>query len=191
MQLNSHQFQPMYDLLGIDVKDLGCVMLDVEMPEEALALKQEIRHLYSAKDPKKFWIRGFVADRNPHVTLLYGLLKPAYGEYRAHVDYVLAGWKKEDVTVESIGTFDTPFEDEPYFCVVAKVAQAASLKDAFDRLSLIPHVNTNAQWKPHVTICYIDKAKGKEYRDEVVAQVAKALVGKTLKAGSINYGKKK
>jgi hypothetical protein len=89
-QLSSHQYGDIYKAMGINVNELGCVMLDLDGSK----IEDHIdpQNLYFSKDKQKFWIKGFVAGKVPHVTLLYGLLKSAT-LYKKYIDQVLTGWE--------------------------------------------------------------------------------------------------
>lgn len=192
MSINANQYKPIYDLLKIDVNNLGCVMMKLPAPPDLVDYVKHVDGLYTSPDPNKFWIVGNSALKNPHITLLYGLLKPAYGEFRRFVDYVLEGWKCKELEVDKIDFFDSPFADEPYYCIVAKFKVTPLLQEGFDRLSLLPHVNTTGGvYRPHCTIMYLDKRKGEKYRDKIMADLSKMLVGKVCPTGELDYGKDK
>lgn len=187
-QLSAHGFKDLYQGLGIDLATLGCVMLDLNAVPRPASLGDG--DLYVSKDPKRFWIDGWVADSTPHATVLYGLLTPAY-EQRARVFQVLDGWDPEHVTVERVGFFPSPYPDEPYWCVVAHVFKSPELLEGHDRLSFLPHVDTFAGYQPHVTLGYIPTSKGEAFRDVLVATLGAELTGVRLRVDGINLGSRK
>lgn len=153
-QLNSNQFPQVYEDLALDLSKLGCVMLDIDHEFPALPAKlQSI--LYYTKNEDRFWIDGYVAQDNAHVTLLYGLLHEAQS-YKKHIISVLSGWSIEFVTIKDIGFFPSPFKDDPYFCIIAKIEVSPELKDGHQRLQLLPHVDTYPEYKPHITLAYVE-----------------------------------
>jgi 2'-5' RNA ligase len=188
-QLNSHQFKEVYEWLGIKVADLGCVMLDVA---PVLFKSNEVRevfedignYFYKSENNDRFWIDGFVAQKTPHATLLYGLLQPAEN-YKRHIDRVLEDWKAEPLKIKEIGFFESPYEDDPYYCIVAHLEVTKNLKEGNDRLQFLPHINTFAGYKPHITIAYIEKDD--TYRDEIITSL-KFLEGKELEVTGVNLG---
>lgn len=190
-QLNSNQFPQVYQWLGIDVDKLGCVMADI-MPDPLLSMfSYNIDQLsfYYSKDPAKFWINGWCANTNPHVTLLFGLLQPACN-FAPHIFQVMQGWDMPTVEVEDVGFFESPYEDEPYYCVVAHLKVTPALLEGHQRLEFLPHINTFAGYRPHVSICYIKQDQG--LRDNVVAMLKQALVGKELTVSpTLNLGGEK
>lgn len=185
-QLSSHQFEDIYKKLGINVNNLGCVMLDVEKKDIDNLLDEE--ELYTARDKKKFWIKGFVAGKKAHVTLLYGLLKQGK-LYEPYIKKVLAEWKLGAVEVEKISYFDSAFKDEPYYCIIAKIKVTEKLLEGHQRLSFLPHINTYANYTPHMTIAYIKKNDA--LRNRVIRDYTESLKGKTLKITGINLGEDK
>jgi hypothetical protein len=165
MYSNSNQLPTLPDTLarlGLHRDRLGCIMLDIGplipaglIPEEAL---------YTSANPDRHWIRGAVGVDGAHVTLKYGLdprLTPA------DVDSVLDGWSEpETIGFADLELFESPYEDDPYTCIVVRVHETDIL-EAHDRLSALPHIDTFPVWKPHATIAYVHP----EWADRVVALV--------------------
>lgn len=177
-QLSSHQFPSVYQDLGIDLGKLGCVMADLEpivMPDWMAP-----DSLYVTNDPTKFWIDGWVARKTPHVTVLYGLMQPAW-RWRENVLEVTKGWSLPSVRVEKVGFFDSPYESDPYYCIVAHVETSPALLEGHHRLQMLPHIDTFAGYRPHFTLAYIAKAKGEAFRDRVIRLLNREITGKTLK----------
>lgn len=186
MALSAHQFPGVYEALGIDLRTLGCIMLDVEpLPVSALLAKLGIQP-YTSPDTAKFWIRGAVADETAHATLLYGLLKTG-PEWRDHVDTVLAGWAPDALQVDHVGYFGSPYPDEPYWCIVAHLIVTDNLAEGNARLAFLPHVNTFAGYRPHVTLAYISGTEAE--RDAAIAALNVELAGARFPvAPNLNYG---
>lgn len=196
-QLSSHNFKNVYQGLGINLSKLGCVMLDTEPivlpnfiiqdPKSGSGCNWDALfglETYKSKDPERFWIDGYVGHQ-PHVTLLYGLLHEAKN-YEWHIEQLLEGWEMPTVTIESVGHFDSPYADEPYYCIVAHLEVTNKLLEGHQRLEFLPHINTFAGYKPHVTIGYIKK-------DDVYLNMFKEdlnhyLHGKELKIIGLNLG---
>jgi len=180
-QLSAHQFSKVYKDLSIDLDTLGCVMLDVEsIAPPALDIE-----LYYAKNKARFWINGWVADETPHITLLYGLLDKDYN-WEGHIKTVLSDWVAEEIEIESIGHFDSPYQDEEYYCIVAHIKPTDELLEGHKRLEFLPHVNTFTGYKPHVTLCYIKKDLQK--RNELLKALNQKLSGKKLAIKQLNLG---
>lgn len=183
--LNSHNFENIYKELGIDLDELGCIMIDLyangipDFPAKGL--------LYKTIDPKKFWIDGFVARKTPHITLLYGLLDSGKN-WEKYIEQVLGGWKLDSVKIKEVGYFESPYKEEPYYCIVAHVEITPELQEGHDRLSFLPHINTFPGYKAHFTLAYIKKDEAQ--RDIIIDYYNKNLVGKEIKIQGINLGGK-
>jgi hypothetical protein len=188
-QLNAHQFKDLYEDLGIEVNKLGCVMLDTEGIPKPLMYELEIPEVfYTAKNPEHFWIKGYVGDE-PHVTLLYGLLTPAY-EQPENIATVMNGWELPEVTIKEFGYFESPMKDEEYYCIVAHIEVTPKLVEGKERLEFLPHVNTFTGYMPHATIAYIKKDE--KVRDRMVSDLNKLFGGRTLKTKpELNLGSAK
>jgi hypothetical protein len=183
---NSNDFRDMYKKLGINQDKLGCIMLNIdkdaipELPEEFKDL------LYTSKNKERFWIKGFVGGDEPHCTLLYGLMESGK-KNKKYVDKVLGDWKPDAIKVASIGFFDSPYKDDPYYCIVAHLEVTDNLLEGRSRLELLPHINTFPGYKAHVTIAYIEK--NDDAKKKIIKHYKDTLVGKKLKVDGLNYGK--
>ena len=180
-QLNAHQFEEVYEWLGINLDDLGCVMLDLgSIKNEFPALP-----LHFTNDSKRFWINGWVADKTSHITLLYGLLEKGHN-YEKHIERVLDGWKLTEVEIADIGFFKSPYADEDYYCIVAHIKATPELLEGHQRLEFLPHINTFTGYKPHLTLCYIEPDE--KVRDDVINELKSKLTGQKIKVKSLNLG---
>lgn len=184
-QLNSHQFEQIYNDLKIDLDDLGCVMLDLE-PIKNIYVNEE--DLYKTSNEKRFWIDGWVADNAPHVTLLYGLLANGH-DWSEYIEKVLKTWDFDGVTIENIGFFDSPYPDEDYYCIVAHLKTSEELLEGHRRLEFLPHINTFTGYKPHMTLCYIKKDK--DLRDKLIKKLNSKFRHKEIMIKGLNLGTKK
>lgn len=164
--------------IGLAVSELGCIMLDVAMPDISEAIPPA--WAYSSEDPAHWWITGVQTEG--HVTLLYGLL-PDLVDALA-VDEVLADWELPTVESSGLDIFPSPFPDEPYACIVARVG-SPELGDAHARLSLLPHINTYPEYKAHVTLAYVHR----DYAAKAVAAITHIMGGQLrFTALGLNYG---
>lgn len=189
-EIKAHNYKEIYEALGYNLSKLGCLMLDTEpiktiyyqiMQDGITAYFPE----YKAKNKERFWIDGYVADKTPHLTLFYGFLQEA-GCYRWHIEKLLEGTNISSVKIEDIIFFESPYEDEPYYCVVAKVEKTQELLEAHNKMTLLPNIQTFPDYKPHITIAYI--IKDEAIRDDFITHIKKELVGKELKVLGLNYG---
>lgn len=180
--LNSNQFKTVYDWLGLKISGLGCVMLDLEpLPNMHSIAYDGVTHaLYTSENKERFWINGWIADKQPHITLLYGLLQKA-PNYAEHIKVVLEGWSMQEAEIEDVDFFESPYEDEPYWCIIAKIKKDPVLMEGNQRLSFLPHINTFPTYTPHMTVCYVKTSMGEEWRDNLIATFKEAWVGKKMK----------
>ena len=181
---NANQFREMYSELSINIDKLGCIMLDIDNSIPNLISKQDL-HFTSNSD--RFWINGFVAGHTPHITLLYGLLESGKTTYRKYVDEVLKDWKCDSVEVDHVDFFDSPYSDEPYYCIIAHLKITDELKQGNQLLQLLPHINTFPEYKAHTTIAYI--RKDENLRNNIIDSYNDILSGAQLLVTGINYGK--
>ena len=170
--LSSYHFRDMYEEMGVPWDDPYCVMLKTapifleDIPEEAL---------HYSKTQK--YAQGHVSKDKPHSTLLYGLLPPTR---RSHVDRVLEGWSLDQVAIKDIEIFEPAGQE--YDVVVASLWDEGLL-EAHQRLSFLPHISTHPTFKPHITICYVEKGWAKPVR-----QICRKLIGAEFKTYGIDYG---
>lgn len=163
--MNAYQLKCL-PAMGINIRDLGCVMLDVEPLDIKGVIPDE--WAYHSENPKLAHVSGIQTEA--HITLLFGLLENA-NRIREAVDEVLDGWEPGEVYTQTIEAFQSPIPDEPYSCIVAKLQVSRQLKDAHARLSLLPHIDTHPQYLPHVTIAYVHKDRC----SDAIAAVRRAL----------------
>lgn len=188
-QLNSHMFEDMYKKMGIDLDTLGCVMLDlVPLVDMRTAPEFVLPYLHESYNKKRKWIKGWVVGETPHITLLYGLMENAHN-WQNQISNVLSDWKFKEATIEEIGYFDSSYEDEECYCIVAHIKKTPALVEGNERLEFLPHINTFTGYKPHMTICYLKKDK--KVLDDCLIKFNKLWKNKNLKViQKINLGYK-
>ncbi|MEK6879785.1 MAG: 2'-5' RNA ligase family protein, partial [Nanoarchaeota archaeon] len=126
-----------------------------------------------------------VSDKTPHMTLLYGFLTEAK-TLQPYIEKVLEGWNLPSVKIADISFFNSPYEDAPYYCIIAKIEVSDELLEGHRRLEFLPHINTFTGYTPHITIAYI--IKDEAIRDDFIAHLKKEWLGKELKITGLNYG---
>lgn len=197
-ELKAHNYPEVYKALGLNLNTLGCVMLDLEPIPEMTFIIQDHKdgaqvnydrymhdYWHVSSNKERFWIDGYVANKTPHVTLLYGLIHTAKN-YLWHIEQVLKDWKLDEVEVDHFGYFESPYADEPYYCVVGHLKITPELQQGHDRLCMLPHLKTFPGYKAHVTIAYIKKDD--LIRDEFIADLTREFAGKKLGVTGVNYG---
>lgn len=189
-EIKAHDYPEIYEMLGYNLSKLGCLMLDTEpiitvyyqiMQDGITAYFPE----YKAKNKDRFWIDGYVADKTPHITLFYGFLQESKC-YKKHIEILLKDTNLNTVTIKEISYFDSPYPDEDYYCIVAKVEMTPELEYAHNKMKLLPTIHTFPLYKPHITIAYI--IKDEYIRDDFIKHLSEKLVGQEIKVLGLNYG---
>lgn len=189
--MNAYQLKCLRDM-GIVPGQLGAVMLDVEPVDVSHIL--EPGWDFITADPALPYITKFQQEGGPaHITLKYGLLKPAYA-IRWAIDEVLDGWEWGEVTANGATLFPGARRDadtgEGYKTLVLRIARTPELMDGNARLSFLPHIDTFPEYKPHLTLAYLKE----EFADEALARVRSELFedpgfpSLELKPVELNYG---
>lgn len=181
-QISAHQFtKKVYEKLDINLNKLGYILLETE----PILFNFDENNLYKSKNKDRFWINGYISDKKPHCTLLYGLLESGQ-TYKKYVDTVLKDWKLNYLKIENFDFFNSPYKDDNYFCIVAKIEVTNKLMEGHNRLEFLPHINTFDTYKPHITIAYIKKDES--LRDKIIEDLNKTYSNKLIKIKNINYG---
>lgn len=163
---------------------LGCIMMGLEPLKVGDLIQEE--DLYYAKDNDLFWIDGLTGEKVPHVTLLFGLMQSGQ-TWKPYVDKALEGWSLSTVEIDNVSYFDSPYETEPYYCLVAKLVVSSQLADANARLRKLPHIDYYPSYIPHSTIAYIKK--NDSLRDEILYALNNRFAGKKIKTTELDYGR--
>lgn len=177
-KIAAHDIPDLYDGIDIDPDNLGCIMVDTQ---KVAVLK----HVEDAEDDlltKGSHTVGAVAEVEPHITLLYGLLENG-NVWKKKVDAVLKGWEMKTATIESVGFFET---DKGY-AVIAHIEKSDKLVDGHERLTLLPHIKTFSEYKPHMTLAWL---KPEADVNKWVKALDEVYKGKKIKVSGINYGDK-
>lgn len=178
MDIGARHFPQMYIDLGIDIKYLGCIMLQVE--------PFNVRDIIDSEDLyySDYITEPLVGEKEPHITLLYGLLQSGLA-MKKHVDTVLDGWELKEIEIAGASYFETDVEGEGYYCIIAEVVLTPVLIEGNWRLHLLPHVDTYP-YKPHCTLAYIKKDEAR--LNEYIEKLNKRYVGAVLRVARIDYG---
>lgn len=177
--------------VGVDVKRLGYVGLTFD----SLAVREELDmqrwgvriierdYVHAPEGDYRSWVAGPVAESGAHVTAKYGLLTPAY-EMKDVINELI-GWPREiTVEIEDIEVFPSPYADLQYGCLVARLG-GDQLREMNAALSVLPHVDSFTEYKPHLTIAYLTPDVA-SYAG--VPEATSWLVGTQLAVTGIDYG---
>lgn len=151
--------------LGIDLNNLGCLMLDVESP-----FKENLP-AWSEYVPKEF-----------HVTVRYGFLPCVT---KNHVRAVYGSDDRRPLYREPLfitGTSLFSSQDRNVECIVARIATTKALLELNDDLAVLPNVRT-FPYNPHVTLMYAPRGFYKARQDDIMAYLKP-----DVKVLGLNYG---
>lgn len=162
-----HEFSELFKQLDININELGAVMLPVEPFDIFGEGREEILHqedLYASNDPAKFWIQGDVSEK-AHITLLYGLIRPAYVQKNA-INTLLETWDRPEYLVpERITIFPSQDKEEPGYAAIVVEVEDQHLVEAHQRLSYLPHINTFPEYRAHMTLAYVKIEEAQKWMD--------------------------
>ncbi len=186
MPVNANQFPGVYDQLGVNVNQLGAIMLDVEPFEVVDYVEGGKADLHVSPNAERFWIDGAVAESEAHLTLLMGLMESGL-TWRGLVDTVLDGWNPPPLQIVDVDVFRSPFDDEPYSCIVGHVKVTPELLEGRQRLQLLPHVDTFSDYRPHITLAYVEPEAESKWLS-ALRQKSAGFIGSRHLVTKINYG---
>jgi 2'-5' RNA ligase len=135
--------------------DFGCIMIEFPVTNwnEIISSIDE-SDLYEEEGEE------YGIQKNPHLTLLYGLESNVSKEQVEDIlNGVMQGSKPIEIELENINLF----ENEDYDVVKFNVKKTELLQKLFDSLSTLPNQNTFKDYQPHITIAYVKKGLGKKY----------------------------
>lgn len=132
--------------------EYGCVMVEVPVSNWG--------EITSFIDPEDVYTGGDDShgiQELPHVTILYGLHKEVTPEMVKSVFEEFT----ESINIEVNGV--DIFENKDYDVVKFNVNPDGALQELHDKLSEFPNSNEYSDYKPHITIAYVNKGMGKKY----------------------------
>lgn len=139
-------------------------------PEEVCALVQSARDQIDRDDldPDE----GFGPD--PHVTILYGL----GDDQEREATEIL---KKAGPLQAKVAALDT-FETDDYDVVIFRL-ESDAMQKLHDELDDLPNDNQWPEYKPHMTVAYVQPGLGQKYVDELESD----LVGQNFVANQVEF----
>jgi 2'-5' RNA ligase len=133
--------------------EYGCVMVEVPVSNwDEITSIIDPEDIYTESGDDNYGIQ-----KNPHLTLLYGIHDDVTPEQVQSVFDNFDG----DINIEVNGI--DIFENEKFDVVKFNVNPQGSLQELHDKLSQFPNSNQFNDYKPHITLCYTKKGTGKKY----------------------------
>lgn len=137
----------------------GCAMLELDFPQmESLHEQIDSEDVYVEEGDSSYGL-----EKNPHVTLLYGLHEDVEGDV---VKKICMGHQYESIVLENVSCF----ENEKFEVLKFDVS-GESLHECNKKLSQLPHTTDYPDYHPHVTIGYLKPGTGKKYVDKMKDQI--------------------
>jgi hypothetical protein len=182
-QVSANDFPGLYDDIDIvDVDKLGCIMIDTGTVKVTKFVEDGKADLIEATDGSDHAM-GAVAEKEAHVTLLFGLLENG-NIWKDKVDTVLEGWTLDSVTINDVTAFDLGDS----YAIVGLIKKTPELIDGHERLTLLPHIQTFSEYKPHLTLAYVEHDQATA--DKWVKALRAEYKGAEPSTKGINYGDK-
>ena len=113
---------------------------------------------------------------------MFGLLRSGQ-ELKKHVTAVLEGWELPNIKIKEVNFFYG--QTGEYVTIVALVDVTDELKEGHQRLSLLPHINTFGEYKPHITLAYV---KASADWEGYVGELDKKFRGQFVAVKGVNLG---
>ncbi|MFA5396572.1 MAG: 2'-5' RNA ligase family protein [Methanogenium sp.] len=132
---------------------LSCLMVPVPVTKEIKALQNLIPDnvIYLPDDPEKG------REEHPHITVVFGLVTENIEEIKEAV-------QNTDPIVISFDNKTSIFEPDPEYDVVKVDVRSSQLSKMNNKLQEHFEIQTDhPEYKPHLTIAYVKKGKGKDY----------------------------
>ena len=134
--------------------DFGCVLLELDIPNwnEITSLIQP-DDIYSPSNDTTYGIQN-----DPHVTVLYGL----HGNIDdTKVIEIINKYKYQDLGLNVIGLDN--FKNNDFEVVKFGVSPTQNLQDFNKELSQLPNSNEFPEYKPHITVGYVNPGTSDKY----------------------------
>jgi len=166
-----------FELINKKSKNYGCVMAkykdDILNPLTKIIRKEDL--YVDPNDPIKDGI-----EKNPHTTLLYGLLPSVTKEQIENVLFASQDWTNVFTLVGTYNTKINPkcigvtiFEKDDYDVLVLEMADERFNK-ANELLKTLPYESEYPDYIAHTTLAYLQKGNAEGYR-ESIKEIAKNI----------------
>lgn len=134
--------------------EYGCVMLDLDVPNwKEVTSVIHPDDIYSSTEDSSYGIQN-----DPHVTVLYGIHSDVDD---SKVVQIINKWKHQDLSVETTGLEN--FQNQNFDVVKYGVNTSQNLQDFNKELSELPNSNEFPEYKPHVTVGYLQPGSSTKY----------------------------
>jgi hypothetical protein len=135
--------------------EYGCVMIDFDISNW-----NQLLDSIDKDDIYEISGKNYGLQERPHLTLLYGLHKEVSDE---DILNCFKGFKIDDFKIKIKGV--SIFENKEFDVVKLGVENSETLTEINRRLSELPNSNEYPDYKPHLTLAYLKKGRGKKYEN--------------------------
>lgn len=186
--MTAHNHAELLAGFGVNLNELGCVMLETEpLPVRSWVGFGDTDDVWvSAPEGHPWrWVKGPVAETGAHVTVKYGLLEKASEPRTAYaVGGLMADYQPGmTLRVGDIEIFPEPAISElGYACIVARIDDE-NLRGWNAALSMLPHVDTYADYKPHLTLGYVKRELAHTMKTQMERHMPKYVTTTGLSLG--------
>lgn len=132
----------------------GCAMIKVNIDNW-----NEIVSEISPYDIYRYYSDIFGIQKNPHLSLLYGLHSEVS---KSDVESCLTGISKINIEVDGLDFFKGKFKD----ILILRVKNNEKINSIYNCLSKLPNSDRIANYTPHITIAYLKPGRAQKYTDE-------------------------
>ena len=136
--------------------EYGCIMLYFGEFKELLEIHNFIKKsdIYTEEEDKSFGL-----EDEPHCTLLYGLHEEVSV---SEIKEVVKDFKFEECILSELSLFENEKYDVLKFDVIGD-----NLHECNKALKNLPYTTDFPNYKPHLTVGYLKKGKGKSYLEKL------------------------
>lgn len=143
----------------------GCLMLKYKVTKtwwdsvQALIDEEDIVRV-NGKYGRERW-------RDAHVTIMYGLHE---GVDKDEIAEAVNEYMPKDIKVNKLSYFEGPSYD-----VIKFEVDYVFFKLMNKKMKQFPNTKTHNTYKPHMTVCYVKKGKGRKYAETLPTKLIKNL----------------
>lgn len=133
--------------------DFGCVLVNYDLKNWS-----QIIHSISEEDLYNQHDENSALEKNPHLTLLYGLHTTVSVK---DVEDCFRGFSLTDFRVRITGV--SVFENKDYDVLKFDIEKNSKLDKINSNLKELPNSSEYPEYRPHITICYLKPGNGRKY----------------------------
>jgi 2'-5' RNA ligase len=134
------------------VYEYGCILINLDIPNW-----EELLGKITKDDVYEHGSERYGLEEEPHCTILYGIHGDVTDE---EVKQLFSKVKKSDIQIEMKG-IDCFYN--PQYDVLKINVESPKLTELNELAKTLPHTSNFPDYKPHITIAYLNRGKGRNY----------------------------